>query len=142
MFVDTNVLVYAHDASEAQKQPLADEWYRFLWMSRRGRTSVQVLNEYYYTVTQRLRPGRNPELARAEIRALATWKPIPIHPTTIERAWLLQDRFALSYWDALIVATAAIGGCRYVLTEDLQDGQDLDGVIVLSPFLRRPGSLA
>lgn len=141
VFVDTNVLVYAHDASEPVKQPLAEAWYRALWQSRRGRVSVQVLNEYYHTVTRKLRPGRNVTWARAEVRALGKWKPIPLQSGAVERAWLLQDRFALSYWDALIVATAQIGHCRYLLTEDLQEGQDLGGVIVLNPFLHLPNEV-
>lgn len=141
VFVDTNVLVYACDASETVKQPIADAWCAFLWRTRRGRTSVQVLNEYYYTVTRKLRPGRSVDRAQAEVRDLVMWRPMPLGTKLIERAWQVQARFALSYWDSLIVAAAQAARCRFLLTEDLQDEQDLDGLIVLNPFTHPPESI-
>lgn len=60
----------------------------------------------------------------------------------LETAWRLQDRYDFSFWDTLIVAAAQAAGCRYLLTEDLQDGQDLDGIQVLNPFRHAPESLA
>jgi predicted nucleic acid-binding protein len=59
----------------------------------------------------------------------------------IESGWKLQDRYRLSYWDALIVAAAKVASCRYLLTEDLQTGQKLDGIEVVNPFLRGPESV-
>jgi predicted nucleic acid-binding protein len=59
----------------------------------------------------------------------------------LERGWKIQDRFQLSYWDALIVAAAKAASCRYLLTEDLQAGQSLDGIEVVNPFLRGPESV-
>lgn len=142
VFVDTNVLVYVHDSTEPEKQALAYAWYRHLWQSRQGRLSVQVLNEYYHTVTRKLKPGRSPALARKDVQALQAWKPIPVQLATIERAWRLQDRYSLSYWDALIVASAGLGGCEILLSEDLQDGQSLEGLVVLNPFSRGPHDLS
>ena len=137
-FVDTNVLVYARDASESEKQPIAREWIERLWRTRQGRLSVQVLNEYYVTVTRKLNPGMCGEDAIADIRDLMSWNPMPVDTTLMNRAWTVESRFGLQYWDALIVASAQQAGCRHLLTEDLQDGQDLDGVLVLNPFTNRP----
>jgi len=60
---------------------------------------------------------------------------------TLERSWRIQERYQLSFWDALVVAAAKAASCRYLLTEDLQAGQDLDGLVVVNPFLDDPESL-
>jgi len=134
VFVDTNVLVYDQDASEANKQPVAHRWLEHLWRTRRGRLSAQVLSEYYVTVTRKLSPSRSPELARADVRDLLLWRPVPIDGGVLGGAWALEDRYGLSWWDALVVSAAQVAGCAHLLTEDLQDGQDFDGVRVLDPF--------
>jgi predicted nucleic acid-binding protein len=59
----------------------------------------------------------------------------------LEAGWLVEDRFGLSCWDALIVAAARIAGCEHLLTEDLQHGSELDGLRVVNPFRTPPGSL-
>jgi len=141
VFVDTNVLVYSRDSRVEIKQKKAREWLGFLWEARRGRLSLQVLQEYYVTVTRKLKPGLAPAEAREDVRALSHWLP-PVDPATLmESAWDLQDRFSLSFWDALIVGAAENLGCTYVLTEDLPTGQDLDGIAVVNPFERRPSDL-
>lgn len=134
VFVDTNVLVYARDASELVKQPLALSWLDMLWESNRGRLSIQVLNEFYVTVTRKLNPGLTLEEAREDVRGLLTWEPIPLDSVSIDGAFGVQDRYGFSFWDALIVMAAHLSGTRYLLSEDLQDGQDLQGVLVVDPF--------
>ena len=137
-FVDTNVLVYARDSFEADKQSLAATWMEHLWLTRTGRTSVQVLNEYYVTVTRKLSPGLDPAAARDDVRDLGAWRPIAANQATIVMAWDLEDRFSLSWWDSLIVASAIELGCDRLLTEDLQDGQNFGGLVVTSPFQHDP----
>jgi predicted nucleic acid-binding protein len=141
VFVDTNVLVYARDASEPEKQPAASLWLERLWRNRSGRVSAQVLSEYYVTVTHKLDPGMPTEAARRDVRNFMAWDPLPIGPTLIEHAWSLQDRFSLPYWDALIVAAAQIVDCDLLLSEDLQDGQRLDGVTIVCPFRHAPDAV-
>jgi predicted nucleic acid-binding protein len=141
VFVDTNVLVYARDRSEGAKQEAALAWLEFLWSSRRGRLSPQVLHEYYVTVTQKLTPGLSRETARADVRSLFTWRPVMPGLEVIETAWRIQDQHRLSWWDALIVAAASAARCKYILTEDLNHGQQLENLEVVSPFLRVPESL-
>ena len=142
VFVDTNVLVYARDtSSEAEKQPLAEAWMRHLWQERSGRLSFQVLHEFYVTVTGKLDPGLEPAEARNEVRTLLAWQPISMDRRVLEGAWSVQDRYQLAWWDSLIVAAARAAGCRYLLTEDLQHGQILEDLAILSPFESSPDAL-
>ena len=138
VFVDTNVLVYSRDASEPDKQPAAKNWLEFLWEARAGRVSVQVLQEYYVTVTAKLDPGLEPREARADVRRFGVWDPLPIDLSLQEEAWDVQDRYGFSFWDATIVAAARRLGCRTLVSEDLQAGQELDGLVVVDPFASRP----
>lgn len=138
IFVDANVLVYARDASQATKQRDAAKWLDHLWRSGTGRVSTQVLSEFYVTVTRKLDPGMSVSDARADVRDLLTWRPLGITSELLAEAWHVQDRFQFSYWDALIVAAARETGCDRLLTEDLHDGQDLDGLVVVSPFGTSP----
>ena len=140
-FVDTNVLVYARDASEPAKQPAAERWLRLLWATRAGRVSSQVLNEYYSVVTEKLRPGLGRDEARADVRNLMAWAPLPTDGAVVEGAWTVQDRYRLSWWDSLIVSAAQVAGCAWLLTEDIQHGQVLDGVTVVDPFRTEPQEL-
>lgn len=141
VFVDTNVLVYARDASESEKQPLASAWLETLWESREGRLSTQVLQEYYVAVTRKLDPGLDRAQARTDVRALEAWRPLDLDAPLLESAWEAEDRFGFVFWDTLIVAAARRLGCDHLLTEDLQDGQDLDGLVVIDPFRHEPGEI-
>jgi len=85
-FVDANVLIYQRDSSEPLKQQKATAWLDFLWHSKQGRLSVQVLNEFYVIVTRKLKPGMDIKAARADVRALMTWQPIPIDRVVVEKA--------------------------------------------------------
>ena len=138
VFVDTNVLVYARDASERDKQPIAARWVRSLWESGEGRLSVQVLQEYYMTTTRKLRPGLATEDARSDVRDLLSWRPVQMDGALVEAGWAIEDRFGLSFWDSLIVAAAHDAGCDSLLSEDLSSGMDLDGLVVVNPFEAEP----
>jgi predicted nucleic acid-binding protein len=142
VFVDSSVLIYVRDSADPEKQAQAAAWMGELWRSRRGRLSSQVLSEFYVTVTQKLRPGLDRESARADVRMLSAWQPIPLDEPVFDEAWHIQDRYGLSFWDALIVGAARVCGCGYVLSEDLQDGQDLAGIRVVSPFLHHPADIS
>lgn len=141
VFVDTNVLVYCRDISEPEKQMRAAAWMAALWERRAGRLSYQVLQEFYVTVTAKIAPGLDPNAARRNIRALLAWRPLPVDTRILEGAWLLQDRYGFSWWDALIVAAAQAAGCRYLLSEDFQAGMEVIGLRVVNPFLIVPEDL-
>ncbi|MDR3748532.1 MAG: PIN domain-containing protein [Acidobacteriota bacterium] len=139
IFVDTNVLIYALDDADRKKQKAARLWRAELWRSRQGRISYQVLQEFYVKVTQKW-PGARDQ-ARSEVRDLLAWRPIAVDGELLEQSWKIQDRYRLSFWDALIVSAAKASSCHYLLTEGLQPDQDLDGVVVVNPFPREPGTL-
>jgi predicted nucleic acid-binding protein len=139
IFVDSNVLLYALDKADPHKQQSARNWRAELWKNRRGRLSYQVLGEFYVNALRILPKARDD--ARAEVRDLLAWNPVVKDAALIEHAWKLQDRYQLSYWDALIVAAAKKSSCAYLLTEDMQAGQRLDGLLVVNPFATGPGSI-
>ena len=136
VFVDTNVFLYALDRVDLKKQQAAREWREELWKSGRGRVSFQVLHEFYVRATRKWPDGRDE--TRAEEKDLLAWDPVALGATILEPSWKLQDRNQLSFRGALIVGAAKSIACQYLLTEDLQTNQDLDGVRVINPFSHRP----
>ena len=134
VFVDTNVFVYLHDDSEPEKKLRAGDWIAFLVGHRAGRLSFQVLQEFYTILTRKLKLGFKEGEPQKIVRELASWQPIPIDLTVLEHAWLLEERYPLSWWDALIVAAAQTCECEVLLTEDLQHGQMFSAVRVVDPF--------
>ncbi len=107
-----------------------------LWETGRGRLSFQVLQEFYVTVTQKLKPGLDVISAQTDVRTLLTWRPLSLNARVMEGAWFIQERYGLGWWDALIVAAAQVTGCNYLLTEDLQESQLLGHLEVINPFRR------
>ena len=138
VFVDTPVFLYAADERDGRKQALAREWVRWCWSQRSGRISTQVLNELYHNAITRFRARMPVQQARTQVRNLRQWQPPHLDTFTIDGAWALQDRHALGYWEALIVASAQQQGCRYLLSEDLPHQQRFESVQVINPFRVRP----
>jgi len=134
VFVDTNVLVYREDNADPAKRARARDWLSYLGERQAARISFQVLQELYSTLTRRLDPAVDVELAQKIVRKLTVWQPAVIDLKLMEAAWKLGGRYSLSWWDALIVGAAKVTGCPVLLTEDLQHGQSLDGVRVVNPF--------
>lgn len=91
-FVDTSILVYARDKSDPRKQARAADMLRVLWRSRRGRLSTQVLQEYYVTVTRKLKPGLSRTEARQDVRDLLEWNPRTLNAGILESTWEIEDR--------------------------------------------------
>jgi predicted nucleic acid-binding protein len=134
IFVDTNVFVYARQATESAKQPLAASWLQRLWAEQSGRTSVQVLNEYYTTLTRRIRPPVPPIDAWDDVTSLIAWNPLCMDVELLQRGRDVEQRYRLSWWDSLIVAAAQLQNCVLLLTEDLQDRAVYGSVTVRNPF--------
>ncbi len=133
-FVDTNILLYSRDASETGKQPVAEALIRELWETRSGCLSIQVLNEYYVNVTQKLSPGLTKAEAWSDLEALQAWEPIPVSFSLLTRGYHIQNRYGLSWWDSLIVAAAVVSNCKEILSEDLSSEQVYEGIPVINPF--------
>ena len=135
VFVDTNVFLYSFDDRDVVKQEAAKKWLACCWSMRLGRLSSQVVNEFYANALTKFSRVLPYQKARAEIRRLRTWQIWQIDDATVDAAWSLQDRFTLSYWDALMLAAAQQMGCAYLLTEDLQHEQRFDNLQVINPFV-------
>jgi predicted nucleic acid-binding protein len=134
VFVDTNLLVYIRDARDAAKQARAAAWLAHLWGERLGRTSMQVLSEFYATVTRKLTPRVSPDSAWQDTIAFFAWHPQPIDEAVLVRAHEIEQRYRLSWWDSMVVSAAQVQDCALLLTEDLQDGAVFGSVTVRSPF--------
>ena len=134
VFVDTNIFVYWRDGRDRAKQQQAAAWLERLWRERLGRTSAQVLSEYYVTVTRKLDPGLPASQAWDDVSSLFAWTPASVDKTLMQRGHENEQRYKLSWWDSLIVAAAQLQGCGLLLSEDFQDGTTYGGVTVRSPF--------
>ena len=133
-FIDTNVLVYAHDASDPRKHAVARDLVSELWADRSGVVSSQVLQELYVVMTRKLDPPMSRSDARELVALYATWHLVAVDAELILDAALLEDRQGFSFWDALIVEAARRAGAARLVSEDLRNGRDLDGVAVENPF--------
>jgi predicted nucleic acid-binding protein len=133
-FVDTNVLVYAHDRDAGVKRDRAVRLLEELWDSGAGRLSVQVLQEFYVNVTQKLATPVARSLAREVVGAYGAWVREVTTPEVVLRAADLSDLAQLSFWDALIVASAEQAGAALLFTEDLQAGQAIAGIRIVNPL--------
>ena len=139
-FVDTNVLVYLFDADSPNKQARARELLRE--EADRIVVSVQVLGEFYVTVTRKLAAPLPPDTAARAVDAICRFRVEAIHPELVRSAVYRSQSSRLSYWDSLIVETALNAGADVLFTEDLQDGQEIDGLRVVNPFRDSPISEA
>jgi predicted nucleic acid-binding protein len=134
VLVDTYVLVYAFDRSAGEKRERARSLLDRLWSDMRGRLSIQVLQEFYVAVTQKVRRPLAPKAAAEIVRDLSYWQ---LHAPVAEDvlgAIDLQQRHKTSFWYAMILWSAQQLGCHEVWSEDLSEGQDYDGVRVINPF--------
>jgi predicted nucleic acid-binding protein len=134
VFVDTNVLVYAHDASETVRQPVAQSVLAELWRTRSGALSTQVLQEFYVVVTRKFDPPLSRREARNLVDAYGQWHLVQVDVPLILAASQLEERHTLSFWDALIIEAARRSGASRLVTEDLQTGRRFAGVTIDNPF--------
>ncbi len=132
VFVDTNILIYAHDRQAGEKRIRATRALERLWSEQTGRLSVQVLQEFYVTATQKLKTSR--ASAREIVQTYTPWVQYPTTPETILQASELSEVAQISFWDALIVASAEQVGASQLYTEDLNAGQILAGVKIVNPL--------
>lgn len=133
-FVDTNVLVYAHDVSAGTKHDRARELLEQLWTNRTGCLSVQVLQEFYVTVTRKVPLPLDGQVAAQIIADFAQWT---VHAPVVDDvlgAIELHQRNGISFWDAMVLRSARQLGCAVLWSEDLSPSQDYAGVRVQNPF--------
>jgi len=134
-FVDTNVLVYAHDITAGSKHIQAKALISALWDSGHGCLSIQVLQEFYVTVVQKVSNPLQPEVTARIISDLSQWRLHVPEVDDVLEAIDIHQRNKLSFWDALIICSAKKLGCTELLTEDLNNGQFYEGVQAQNPFI-------
>jgi len=135
VFVDTNILVYAHDISAGAKHERARDLVASLWQDETGCLSLQVMQEFYVSITQKVAHPIDPSNAQKIIRDLSYWR---VHEPKVDdvlAAIELQQRYRLSFWDAMILQNAVQLECNLIWSEDLNPGQVYAGVALVNPFL-------
>lgn len=133
-FVDSNILVYAYDKTQNKKNKTAAKLLENLWETGNGCLSVQVLQEFYYNITRKSALPLPPDEAAQVIADFSDWI---IHRPGIRdvlAAITIQQRYQISFWDAMIIHSAQETNCETLWTEDLSDGQDYGGARVDNPF--------
>jgi predicted nucleic acid-binding protein len=133
-FVDTNILVYAFAGNDSLRSPAAQELVTRLMDSKTLRTSTQVLQELFVTLTRKIKPALGSEQALRYLDLVATWPVAVIDYSLIRAAIELAGKHRLSFWDALVIVAADRSGASRLYTEDLQDGQRILGLEIVNPF--------
>jgi predicted nucleic acid-binding protein len=133
-FVDTNVLLYAYDTAAGHRHDDAAHLVDRLWSERSGAISVQVLQEFFVNSTRKVAAPLTPEAAVDRLRSLSRWRVHSPLADDVVAAASLSNRHQLSFWDAMIVRSAAELHCETIWSEDLNDGQVIEGVRVRNPF--------
>lgn len=133
-FIDTNVLVYAHDVTAGAKTGQAAKLIDDLWESGEGCLSLQVLQEFFVNITRKVSKPLPPSVVADIIEKLGSWT--THSPTTKDllAAIDIHGRRKISLWDALVIRSASRLGCKILWTEDLKDGETYEGVRIRNPF--------
>jgi predicted nucleic acid-binding protein len=133
-FVDTNILVYAHDRSTGAKHERARSLVEKLWTSREGVLSTQVLQELAVNIRRKAARPLSPEETRDLVADYLSWEIIVNTADSIVEALELESRYRISFWDAMIVHAAQVAGAGVLYSEDLSDGQAYGSVRVVNPL--------
>ena len=133
-FVDTNVLVYAHDLDAGDKHEIAIGVVSDLWESGNGVISTQVLQELYVTLTQKVPSHPKKSQVRRILNNYLAWDLAVNNGQTILQASEIEENYNISFWDAMIVSAAYSKNAAILLTEDLNEGQLIEGIKIVNPF--------
>lgn len=134
VFLDTNIIVYAHDRSSGEKHAVAREIMDYLWESRKGVISVQVLQEFFVCVTKKIVKPLHLKNARTILEYLLNWDVVVNDKYITLKAIDLQEKYQFSFWDSLVIQAAIQGKARILFSEDLADGQVVKDLKILTPF--------
>lgn len=131
-FVDASVFLHARDPRDPVKQARAAEWIDWLWQQRAGRTSLQVLGEFYAAATRQLRI--DPDAAWDEVKRYLAWSPLPTDEALLRGAREIERRYKLPWWDSMAIAAAQLQDCAVLASDELPDGMAFGALTVRSPF--------
>ena len=135
VFLDTNIIIYAYDTSAEEKHGIANKIMVDLWNSGSGIISTQVLQECFVAMTQKIPKPLDVKTARDIVNDLLTWDVVINDGESILDAIDIHLKFKHSFWDSMIIQAAIRGGATLLLSEDLSDGQIINGVKIKNPFL-------
>lgn len=133
-FVDTTILLYAHDRDAGPKQVVAAQLLATLWDEHRGIVSPQVLQEFLVNALRKLRNPLNLAQARDIVRSYGLWVSHDASVAHILRALELMELTGYGFWDSQIIASAEAAGAETLYSEDMQDGRAIAGLIIRNPF--------
>ena len=133
-FVDTNILMYAHDSAAGEKHQRAKALVEELWETRVGVVSTQVLQELAVNLRRKAKKPLDAKATRDVVSDYLTWQVVVNGGDSILEALDLEAKYQISFWDALIVQAAHVSGAEVVYSEDLSDGQAYGAVRVINPF--------
>ena len=137
-FVDASVLVYAHDSSAGEKHARAVDLLERLWQEDAGQLSVQVLQEFFVTITRKVARPLGTEDAEALVREFIAWPGFSPTGHDVLAAIAVARSARVSFWDAMVLHAAAESGCGVCWSEDLAHGQRWRGVEIRNPFAEPP----
>ncbi len=133
-FVDTNILLYAHDRDAGPKRAVAARLLATLWEEHRGIVSPQVLQEFLVNALRKLKNPLNLAQARDIVRSYGLWVTHDASVAHILRALELMELTGYSFWDSQIIASAEAAGSEILYSEDMHDGRAIAGLIIRNPF--------
>jgi predicted nucleic acid-binding protein len=134
-FLDTNILVYAHDKTSGRKHKISRGIVMDLWNTGSGILSVQVLQELYIILTKKIPVLVKPAIAKEIISSLSKWELVINDADSILSAIEIQQKYRYSFWDSLIIDAAIRGGATILFSEDMKDGDIIKNVTIRNPFL-------
>jgi predicted nucleic acid-binding protein len=134
-FVDTNILIYAHDASAGVKHERARALVEELWRTRSGVVSTQVLQELVVNLRRKTAQSLSAKATRDIVTDYMSWQVVVNSSDSILEALQLEERYQISFWDALVIQAARGSGAKVLYSEDLSDGQMYGSVRVVNPLL-------
>ncbi len=138
VFLDSNIVAYAHDAREEEKQSVAKDLIDELWESKRGAVSTQVLQEFYVVATKKFDPPLSRNEARDLVNGYGQWKLVRIDLLMIVSASKLEEEHQLTFWDALIIEATRRSGATLLISEDIPSATTIKGIPIVNPFSSPP----
>jgi predicted nucleic acid-binding protein len=134
VFVDTNILIYAHDIEAGRRHETARDLVKTLWREANGAISIQVLQEFYVNITRKIPVPLPRQIARHLVETYAVWEVVLPCPRDLMKASAIEERHQVSFWDAMIIATALKAGASTLWTEDLSHGKIIEGIRIINPL--------
>ena len=135
IFVDTNILVYCFDNSDMNKKEKAVRIIEDLWDEASGVLSLQVLKEFFVTVTAKLPEKMDFKTAKTAVADLFNWNVFLENRNSLEKSFEIIQKYQLSFWDANIISAAILSDCKKIYSEDLRHNQEIEGARIINPFL-------